>query len=577
MSSYALPGALNLCQNPDFELSQASYTYWNTYTANGNYQFEQVESWSGNACYRFNVTSLGSYFGFYSPAVQTDPKRILATPGLPYSAAFRIMGGTDVYSKTARVGFVFKNAAGGVVAEVWGDDTWFETGRWFEIKMENQVAPAGTNFIEFRCFANHYSSGFAYDPVFPGEWFYIDGADIRQSETIDSFVAGNQGPRFGWTGTAHQSTSYRNAQTIDFHVGRRGLIKITPELYLADKLNNLGEEITHFIKSGNVDLRSDRSIKMAFKGELTAPTEITAFSDYIAPYLTVERFDDTGVRSQVGLYSTAPMVETISANQRIGVIDAKDITWNLSESTFSGYYSIPAGANYVNEVIKILLSEGFTRYSITPSAKVLPLNRTWKAEASKLEIINDLLESIGYYSIFADNYGIITSFAYRDLLTTEPGAFYFSGQGSEVVGAIRKEPLIDSIYNYVKVIHEDTSNPANSFVYELKNENVLSPTSIPRLGRTKFTAINDSQIESLAVAQAKARQIIQDSASLYTRYTMQTLPDPTRSCWEIYDTNILMNDGGEALVGQVRVNGWDLGFTPSTAIMTHYLNRLELI
>ena len=269
------------------------------------------------------------------------------------------------------------------------------------------------------------------------------------------------------------------------------------------------------------------------------------------------------------------MQETINVSSRIGAIDAKDLCWNLSESSFSGYYSLPAGTNYVTAVINILLSEGFTRYAITPTTKVLPMNRTWKGEATKLEIINDLLESIGYYSLSLDNYGIFESFPYRDLWTTQPAKFLFSGQGSEVIGSIQKQPLIDSIFNFVKIIKEDTQNPANSFVYELSNMNLLSKTSIPILGRTKSKLINDSQIESLAVAQDIARKIIQESNSLYTNYTLNTLPDPERGIWEIYDANILMSDGSEALVGRTRCDGWDIGFTPSTAKMAHFVNRLE--
>lgn len=557
MTQY-LAGATNYVLNPSFV---SGFTYW--VAANGALTYDATQYWAGTTSGKLATTAANAYVR--TPNSSADPNRLLLPAGANWAAAFRICGAAG---KLACVEIVYYSAAGASLGTYTGATkavTAAGSG-WTLVKSEGEVAPASCAFVEFRCKITNSASG---------ESYYIDGADFRQSETINTYVDGTQGAAYGWTGTPHQSTSYRLAQTISSPVGDGGYISIVPKMFRADRWNNLSDEITQYVLSGTVEMQSSRDIKMAFTGTTNDPTFLARYSDYFAPFLTITLADGTTYSEQLGLFSIPPMAENITQVSRVGTFTGYDLTWNLSQSTFSGAYSVAAGSVYTSKIVEIIEGEGFTRHAIPVSTKTLATAITWKQDDSKLKIINDLLTAIGYYPLFVTRQGVFQSFAIQDLSTVEPAITLASGDYSTLVGAIKRTPTSDPPYNFVKVWKDDSQNAANSIYYEQENSSLTSPTSTVNLKRRITLAINDTNLESLAVAKTRAAQALQNAASLYTSYEVQTLPDPRRSVYEVYDTDIAMNDGTLILSGKVRVDSWKLGFTPRDCVMTHVVYRLE--
>lgn len=565
MSVELIPGAENLILNPSVETNTTGHATavdsghtgsW-VYTATGT-------MYAGSRARRFDLTasSVAESYSWTSP--DYNNRTPIPEGGVPYVFSFRILISHPQMRARARIRWydvsdaeVGVRTSGTFIAL---STTKFDTV-WF-----SAVAPATA--VKAVCYAY---IGNAIVGVTGTARF--DGFHLYRGTTLQPYVDGSLGASYGWNGTAHASSSYRIATQATQQGGYGGAMRLTPTLRLADKLNNLGEEIN--IISGTVEMRTDAAVKMTFKGTTLDPDRVNPYTDYLAPFMKIEYENGTVVEQQLGLYSMAPTPETAFEFYSIGEIDAKDLTWNLSQASFAGKYSLPAGTNVVNAVIAILTAEGFTRVAIPASSKIFSVNRTWPIKASKLDIINDLLNAIGYYTLFSDRVGILSSFPYQDLKTVEPPLKLFSGQGSTVVGAIKKEPLTTGIVNFVKVSKEDTQNPANSIYWEQKNDNANSPASIPRMGRTIFESIESSDIPDLATAKIIAARVLQEAASLYTKYEVQTLPDPSRGVFEVYDTDIRQDSGRVVIQGLARCSGWNIGFTPATAIQTHYLNRLE--
>jgi len=359
--------------------------------------------------------------------------------------------------------------------------------------------------------------------------------------------------------------------------GRYGLAKFTPRVYLADKLNNLGDEITPYFLAGNIEMILNRRIKMQFTGTLREPSIINPFSDYLAPFIRIDYSDGSYVDQQLGLFSIPPTGEESSYMSSVGSFEGYDISWNLTETTFNTTYTVTAGANVVDTVVSILAAEGFTRYSIPASAKTFPKTRTYKLTRDKWNIINAMLRSIGYYHAWVDLQGVVTSMPYINYDLAEPALELFGGKGSMIVGTIPKEPLRDQIYNKVRVIGErpKTNTP---IIQTLTNSNPLSPVSTnppPNgIGRVRMFTIEDSDINDSATALEVGRRFLQESASQYTRYEIQTLPLPQRGFFEVYDATVNRRDGTEVLAGRYRVSGWDLALDHRIP-MRHYINRNE--
>ncbi len=359
--------------------------------------------------------------------------------------------------------------------------------------------------------------------------------------------------------------------------GRYGLAKVTPKVYLSDKLNNWADDISTYFLGGAVEMRLNRHIKMQFAGTLREPSIITPFSDYLAPVIRIDYSDGSSIEQQLGLYSIPPHGIESTYMGSIGSFEGYDTSWNLTETSFNSTYSVTAGANVVDTVISILTAEGYTRFSIPASAKTFPKTRTYHITRDKWNIVNAMLRSIGYYHAWIDLQGRVTSQPYIDYDLAEPALELFGGSGSVIVDSIPKEPLRDQIYNKVRVIGErpKTNTP---IIKTLTNNNPLSPVSTnppPNgIGRVRMATIKDSDINDSATAVEVGRRFLQEAASQYTRYEIRTLPLPDRGFFEVYDATVNRKDGAEVLAGRYRVSGWDLSLDHATP-MRHYLHRIE--
>jgi hypothetical protein len=561
--SHFILGAENKLPNPSFETGTHG---WGN-SGGTTVLLDTTNKWAGSQSIKLTLTSVASTQYLATPSTFADARSILVTPGEFISFKFRALGSTATLQSAGQFTF-YTSGNVQVGSDVIGTATALSTTEYTEITLFDVEVPATAAFV--RVFMRIETAGAAVS-----NWVSFDGADFRTSTTVDTYVDGDQGDEYGWKGTAHDSISYRNAVQMVSTKGRRGAIHMTPKLYLATKLNELREDISDYIVDGFVEMNFDREIKMTFKGRVTHPNLFTPYSDYLAPFIRLQYSNGDVVEEQLGLFSIEPSPRESAYSHQIGEFDAKDLTWNLSQTVYLERLTISAGQNYVERVINILLDEGFTRYSIPASDKTLPKTITWPEDATKLQVINDLLYAIGYYSLTMDRQGVLTSFPFRKLNNVEPSLDLITGNDSIIVGSIREEPLNHKIYNHVKVVKEDLNNKANSFSISLRNYSGNSPVSELRLGRRMSLVINDTKIESSTVAEEIARRALEEAAAQHTNYTISTLPVPNRGLWEVYNAEVYTRDNVDVLRGKVWADAWDIGFTPNTATMKHYVHRLE--
>lgn len=554
-------GARNVVPNPSFEVDTAGYTLSQSTGIAGSWartnEWSYAGSWS--ICYTVSTTSIVGGAAF---AQLTSNLPVI--PGNDFSMKVRTLVTDDRIQPFIRI-------------------TWYTAALAFISNSNEDITSSTANVMRTHSVSYTVPPTAAFAQVFlrfrssvnglSGIKCYCDGWDIRNSSVVDSYIDGSMGPDFAWTGTPHNSPSDRAAKPLYGPSGRDGLILMEPALFKADKLNNIGEDISYSILSGNVEMRSDREVKMQFKGTTVGVNPINAYTDYIAPFLKLSYPDGTEVFEQIGLYSIAPQGQEWEESYVTGSFQAYDLTWNLQDSSFGVPFTVAAGTNVVQSMRNILNNEGLTRWSIPDNSATFTTARTWNTDKSKLAILNDHAEMIGYYTLHATRTGIITSYPYNDLDNIEPAITLFSGEGSTVIDSIKKDKLIDGIINMVRVTKEGAADA--TITYTQTNSNPLSPVSTTALGRIKFREIKMQDLASLAVAKDIARKTLRDAASVYTKYQIKTLPDPSRNVWESYDTLIYMSDGTEVISGNVRCTGWDIGFTPNEASMVHYCSRYE--
>jgi len=121
----------------------------------------------------------------------------------------------------------------------------------------------------------------------------------------------------------------------------------------------------------------------------------------IRPVLTVEGYGDTSLG--VFLVSEAP--EVWGGTGRTWSVKLLDKCTILDQDKVLATYALDAGSVVTDEVVTLIESTGETNYAITPSAATLVNPLAWPAGTTKLRIVNDLLSTINYFSLFADGEG----------------------------------------------------------------------------------------------------------------------------------------------------------------------------
>lgn len=406
----------------------------------------------------------------------------------------------------------------------------------------------------------------------------IDGWCFYAAPSWQGYVDGTQGADYEWLGTPHASQSRRVARTLQTAVGRGGVVRLSQKLLKVKADGTPLDDITSQLVEATVDLDTDRVVSpFAIEGELRSADVLKPFSDYIAPFLILEHSDGRVVNEQLGIYSIVPSAQKDSYLGSRLSFSGRDITEQLNTSVFASPFTIASGANIVSTIYEILATEGITEgtYNIPYSRKFAVDAFTWGYDEvwSKLRIINALLDAIGYYKLHTSRFGTPRAFPYIDLNASEPNKKYTTGVGGEVVNEVVQEPDYAGIVNMVRVSNDKSG--ITPFTTVIQNNNLDSPVSIPKLGRTIFKEINDTNIPDLASAIAIARETLQRGASIYNRVRIDTLADPSRNPYEIYEFDVRQEDSSAVLTGKWRCSGWKLGFTPSTARMQQTLGKVQ--
>lgn len=181
---------------------------------------------------------------------------------------------------------------------------------------------------------------------------------------------------------------------------------------LLDRTEQLVGEVRSVQPAGQVSWSAQASVKGS--GSITV-TDIGQHIDWlncrIRPTLIVEDLH-TGRRQEypVGVFLCAAPVEDWSATGRewtVELVDKNSIldTDIVTDDGRPTTFTLPAGANIVAAVVALIRSTGETTPAIGPDDKVLAFAQTWDTGTTLLKIVNDLLETANYYSLWCDEQG----------------------------------------------------------------------------------------------------------------------------------------------------------------------------
>lgn len=190
----------------------------------------------------------------------------------------------------------------------------------------------------------------------------------------------------------------------------------------------------------------------------------------------------TGTRGMYGMPRTIEIYDKLLITKE----DAVDET-----------YEVPVDTLVTSKVKELLLSTGEWNVSIPDSDERLKASLTWEAGTTKLRVINDLLDTINYWSLWCDGNGTYRSSPYV-APTDRPIVWEFTeGENSIYLTTFEDEQDNFSVPNKYICLSR-VEGEEQPFVSVVANLDEQDPYSYPRRGR--WIVVQEPDVEATSQA-----------------------------------------------------------------------------
>lgn len=255
-----------------------------------------------------------------------------------------------------------------------------------------------------------------------------------------------------------------------------------------------------------------------------------------------------------------------AALRRAGIVDtsgvqpsgetlSENLTWTMTRNTVRGRHTRRGGQLRAG----VLLDS-----STTPE--------------SMGGIADDLLDGIGYYTVWFDGDGVPQGTPARDLATTDPDITYDSSTDSVILSPSQSEHDPGNIANRVFVRSQNNVGTLQAGFADLDTVIPGHPLSQGVIGRYIDATVDDQIGGGQAGRDRRARRELYRRLSTYQTFTLETLPWPAHEAFDVVEVRI---DGdpefGDGAVFHER--GWSLELPSerSSGRMTHDLSRVRRV
>lgn len=233
----------------------------------------------------------------------------------------------------------------------------------------------------------------------------------------------------------------------------------------------------------------------------------------------------------VFVLSTPPR-KAEAAGVIIRYVDAYDQLQVLVDDKTDDRHTITAGTNYITAVKGLLDGAGILSQNLAPTALTLPVDLDWPPGTMKLDIIDQLLMSINYTSLWFDENGQAVTQPYISP-ASRPSEYTYRDDDQSVIFAGLEQglDLFEVPNKWVLVCSEPDRDPLVS-VYT--NSNPASPTSTYNRGRTIVDYRPSQQAADQASLDALAARVAYEASQVYEHVTFETAIMPQHSDSDVY-------------------------------------------
>lgn len=206
-------------------------------------------------------------------------------------------------------------------------------------------------------------------------------------------------------------------------------------------------------------------------------------------------------------------------------IELLDRTSIIAQDYVPTTYTIKKDSNVVSEVRKLIASTGERVGSLTKSNETTNADMMWGAGTNKLTIINELLDSAGYFALWADGNGQFRVEKYRSP-KDRPVVYQMLDSGDSIyIPTFSIDRDIYEIPNRV-IMTAQGAGESEGWTAVATNENEKSPFSYQRRGRWVTDVQLGIEATSEENLQTKAERRLRQLSSTQATVEVQHAPVP---------------------------------------------------
>lgn len=233
-----------------------------------------------------------------------------------------------------------------------------------------------------------------------------------------------------------------------------------------------------------------------------------------------------------------------------------DKTSILDQDVMTSSYSVPVGTVVTDRVADLIAGAGESSVAITPSTLTTRSPQTWEPGTSRLRIINDLLDGINYFSLWADRRGLYRAEPYRRPQDRALAATFAAGEASIHSPRWSRAQDIAGVPNRtVLVVEGDEDTPG--MVATADNADPASPYSIPSRGRVVARTYTGVEAADQPTLDAMAARYLADASTPSATLEVQHASVPL-------DGNDVVRFASSGVDTLAVVEGWQVDLTPGS-------------
>ena len=306
----------------------------------------------------------------------------------------------------------------------------------------------------------------------------------------------------------------------------------------------------------SIEHDTTRAVKRTLTFSVRGDAQINQLRDLIQPRYRLFMPDGGYMEWPLGLFTVVPPGLDIMPSQTWFQFQLPDVSQLLVDASFTSTYTAKVGSSYITTIRDIVSTAGLPTalpVQIVDPGTPIPATLTWEYGTSRLQAVNDLLDAISYFPIWADESGTLRSSLIPDWNKVTPTAtFDATGPKSTIAVEMTESADISQAYNQVLVIGEDPRRNVVTGFYE--NDNPASQVSTVNW-HPKLQVIRDSSVPDAPTALSKAKAAAQQAARVYTELQVNSLAWPVSQDSDVYEVLYQSRDTGRVVGAYVEV-GW---------------------